>query len=218
MYPLVSSFIPFPNIYWWLKAADAGSVLFDNAEHFQKMSYRNRYYISGANGLIQLSVPLVAGRNQRCAMRDVQVSHAENWEVQHWRTIVSVYSRTPYFEYYEPGLKKIFDTKFTHLTAFNIATVQWLMSQLKLKTELKFADNYNADYGAGTVDLRSGYGPGIERSAAGSTAPYYQIFADRTGFLHNLSMLDLLFAEGPHTMQWLADNRQTVESWSGKAE
>lgn len=212
MYPVVSSFIPFPNIYWWLKAAGADAIVFDNAEHFQKMSYRNRYYISGANGLIQLSIPLVSGRNQRCAMKDVQVSHAENWEVQHWRTIVSVYSRTPYFEYYEPGLKKIFDTNFTQLTAFNLATVQWLMAQLKLKTELQFTDQYKPDYGSGIVDLRSGFTPGIERTAVDAAA-YYQIFADRTGFLPNLSMLDLLFAEGPHTMQWLKDNKQIVEGW-----
>lgn len=212
MSSVVSSFIPFPNIYWWLLVADVDYLTFDCAEHFQKMSYRNRYYISGANGLIPLSIPLVAGRNQRCAMKEVQISYAEDWQVQHWRTIVSVYSRTPYFHYYEPGLKKLFDTKFTFLHEFDLASVQWLAQQLKLKPDIRMADSYIDKYEDDVCDLRFSLNPGIEKTIQ-EPAPYYQVFADRTGFFPNLSMPDLLFCEGPHTMNWIKENTKLIKEW-----
>jgi hypothetical protein len=210
---VVSPYIPFPNIYWWLKVVDAGSVLFDGAEHFQKMSYRNRYYISGSNGLIQLSIPLANGRDQRAAMRNIRIAYNENWQVQHWRTLVSVYSRTPYFHYYEPGLKKIFDTNFTLLTEFNLASVNWLKEQLRTNVDIQFSEVYQEWYPDDIPDLRKDFKPGLEKGSATALPPYYQIFSDRTGFLPNLSMVDLLFSEGPHSLQWLKDNRNLVGAW-----
>ncbi|RYD58723.1 MAG: hypothetical protein EOP56_03815 [Sphingobacteriales bacterium] len=215
---VVSPYISFPNLYWWLQVAGADRLLLDPTEHFQKMSYRNRYYISGSNGLIQLSIPLVNGRDQRAAMQNVNISYDENWQVQHWRTLVSVYARTPYFLFYEPSLRKIFDTSFTKLSEFNLASVRWLSEQLRVKVEMDIADAYKANYSQEDIDLRKSFKPGIEKTPITDLQPYYQIFADRTGFLPNLSMLDLLFAEGPHSMQWLQKHKDLVLSWGERKD
>lgn len=211
---VLSPFIPFPNIYWWLRVQEAGYIVFDKAEHFQKMSYRNRYCISGSNGLIQLSIPLVNGRDQRASMKNIGIAYSENWQIQHWRTIVSVYSRSPYFAYYEPGLKKIFDTSFTLLSEFNLATVNWVMEQIKVKKDIRFAETYIEDYPDDIIDLRRSMKPGVEKQPVKDGVAYYQVFADRTGFLPNLSILDLLFSEGPHAAQWLQENRSMVLEWN----
>src|ERR1700744_1936394 len=112
---IISSFLPFPSIGWWALAAGCEVVCLDGKEHFEKMTDRNRYYIAGANGMIQLSIPLMKGRNQRTVMEDVQVSNQEHWQVQHWRTLVSVYKRSPYFDYYEPALQPLFEKVYTSL-------------------------------------------------------------------------------------------------------
>lgn len=214
---VVSPFIPFPNIYWWSAVIETGSILLDAQEHFQKMSYRNRYYISGSNGLIQLSIPLVNGRDQRAAMHKIQIAYNENWQVQHWRTLVSVYARSPYFSYYEPSLKKLFDTSFTFLNEFDLASVNWLREQLKANLDIRFTAQFVKEYPSESIDLRTVLKPGIERQALNNISPYYQVFSDRTGFLPNLSMLDLLFAEGPHSLQWLKEHKNIVQSWREKA-
>ena len=166
------------------------------------MSYRNKYYITGANGPITLSIPLADGREQRKAMKDVEICNRERWQVQHWRTLVSVYKRSPYFEHYEPSLEKIFHTPYTLLSEFNLASIEWLKAQLKLKADITFADTYQKEY-KGTTDLRN-----LKRNKdTGRDYPvYYQLFEERNGFVPNLSLLDLLFSEGPMTMELLAQH------------
>ena len=199
---IISSFIPFPNIAWWQAAVKANTVIFDSAEHFEKMSYRNKYHITGANGTITLSIPLVKGREQRSPMKDVLISNTERWQVQHWRTLVSVYKRSPYFDHYEPSLQRLFDTSFTHLSAYNLATIHWLKEQLGLKFEEQYADEYKKQYESST-DLRS-MKP-ADRNIQ-ETPKYYQLFEERNGFMPNLSMLDLLFSEGPASIALLRGN------------
>lgn len=188
---VVSSFLTFPAISWWMQVADAHTLVLDGAEHFEKMSYRNRYRISGANNSILLSVPLVNGRNQRVPMKEVQIFNGDNWQVQHWRTLVSVYRRTPYFEHFEHTLRPLYETKFDLLTDFNRATIQWAQKQLKLNIEIQESAEYIKQYAAEVTDIRNVEKPGTP------LPHYYQVFEDRIGFVPDLSILDLLFSEGP---------------------
>lgn len=199
---IVSSFIPFPPITWWSFVLKAEELLLDKAEHFEKMSYRNKYAISGANNPIQLSVPLVKGRNQRTPMTDVLIHNEEKWQVQHWRTLVSVYRQTPYWEFYEQSLQHLFETSYTHLTDFNLATLQWTCKQLKLKVPITITDTYLASYPTDTADIRH-IKPAKDKEQLKDFPRYYQVFEDRIGFQPNLSILDLLFSEGPMAKGWI---------------
>ncbi len=213
MQDVISPFISFPNIYWWHVVITTGRVCFDKAEYFQKMSYRNRYYITGANGLIPLSIPLQQGREQRKRMAEVGISFAENWQVQHWRTLVSVYNRSPYFQHYEPSLQQLFEKKFELLYEFNLASVVWLINQLKADVEIKTTDVYRKEYENDVADLRN-LKPGAEKLPVKESEPYYQLFNERNGFIPNLSILDLLFSEGPYALQWLKNNAAIIDAWN----
>ncbi|XZF13892.1 WbqC family protein [Chitinophagaceae bacterium MMS25-I14] len=202
--------VPFPNLLWWTAVAEAGSVLFDEAAHFEKMSYRNRYYVAGANGLITLSIPLVHGRNQRVAMNEVRICNKDRWQTQHWRTIMSAYNRSPFFQHYEPALKPLFEQEFDLLQDFNMATMHWLKTQLRQTFDETFTNDFRKDYPDAMSDLRKNMKPGLEQSSSHRFPEYYQVFSDRTGFLPNLSMLDLLFAEGPHAMAWIRERKDAL--------
>jgi hypothetical protein len=212
---IVSSLIPFPNIGWWALALNTQSICFDIAEHFEKMSYRNKCFISGANGVIQLSIPLQKGREQRTTMNEVLIDNNQRWQTQHWRSIVSAYKRTPYFDHYEPALQPLFEMPFERLTDFNRTSIEWLKQQLKCKFDEIYATEYVKKYPQDILDIRHSLKPGIERTLA-QTASYYQVFSDKNGFAPNLSMLDLLFAEGPHAMNWINENREIIRKWSNK--
>ncbi len=194
---IVSPYLTFPAISWWANVLKADTVIFDSAEHFQKMTNRNKYHIAGANNSNKLSVPLVNGRNQRVPMYEVHIHNEARWQTQHWRTIVSVYKRTPYFEHYEISLQALFEKEFTSLVDFNKATIHWAKKQLKLQFEENETDVFLKDYPAGITDLRFRKQPQI-------TFPrYYQIFEERIGFLPDLCILDLLFSEGPRAKDYL---------------
>lgn len=213
MQQIVTPFVPFPNIYWWFVIAGSNSALFDAKEHFVKMSYRNRYYITGANGLIQLSVPLARGRDQRTAMENVLIDNTERWQVNHWRTIVSVYGRAPYFEHYSPLLEQLFHTRYDKLVAFNRASIEWLQKHTGILFEIESATEYKK-YDEDVTDLRTNFKPDVEKTALPeSGAWYYQLFSERNGFYPNLSLLDLLFSEGPAVKQVLKQHKTTIESY-----
>ncbi len=199
---VVTPFLTFPDISWWTQVANAGTVIFDVAEHFEKMTFRNRYRISGANNSVLLSVPLVNGRNQHVPMKDVRIHNIDRWQIQHWRTLISVYRRTPYFDHYEESLKPLFENPYTHLVDFNRAGIMWVSRQLNMKLDIQETDDFLKEYPAGVTDLRF-----VKPSKAGNEKlqfpKYYQVFEDRIGFIPHLSILDLLFSEGPAAVNWL---------------
>jgi hypothetical protein len=209
---VISSFITFPDIVWWSAIADATTVCFDEAAHFEKMTGHNRYRILGGNGPIQLSVPLEGGRNQRAAMKDIRISNRDRWQVQHWRTLTSAYKRAPYFDFYELGLAKIFESHFTYLKDFNLASIHWLKDQLKMSFDEKYTDVYVKTHPEAKTDLRSVNKDKKDFTNSGFPE-YYQLFSDRMGFVPNLSMLDLLFAEGPYTIAWVRNNKDAIHRW-----
>ncbi len=193
----VSPYFTFPRISWWSEVMNADTVIFDAGEHFQKMSARNRYHISGANNSIKLTVPLVNGRNQRVPMKDVLIFNEERWQVQHWRTLVSVYKRTPFFDHYEDSLSVLFETPFSHLIDYNKATMRWVKQQLRMQFEEKETDVFMKDHLDADVDLRK------HKPVSRQLPKYYQVFEDRLGFIPDLSILDLLFSEGLGTVALL---------------
>ncbi|MBA3829428.1 MAG: WbqC family protein [Taibaiella sp.] len=205
---IVSPFIPFPDITWWAVTDNADTIMLDTTEHFEKMTSRNRYRIAGANGSIQLTIPLQQGRDQRAAMKDIIIDNKEKWQQRHWRTITSAYRRSPYFEHYEPALQLLFTKEYQRLTEYNYATIEWLSEQLHVNHSMQVTTEYHKKYGAGITDIRA---KKIKLSQL--TFPhYYQLFEDRNGFIPDLSVLDLLFSEGPYTMDWIRANKSVILS------
>ena len=131
-------------------------------------------------------------------MAEVLIHNAERWQVQHWRTLVSVYKHSPYFEHYEPELQRLFEQQFKHLLDFNRAGIQWVLRQLKPGFIMEETSVYQKDYGDEITDLRT------QKKYAPAFKKYYQVFEDRIGFVPNLSILDLLFSEGPATAELLS--------------
>ncbi len=208
---VVSSFIPFPPIAIMANILQADGLVLDKCEHYEKMSFRNKYCISGANNPNQLSIPLVNGRNQRNTMASIAISNTEKWQQQHWRTLTSVYRQTPYWEYYEPSLEDLYTRKFEYLTEFSLASLNWVVKMLKVKLNITETTEYLSNYAADYLDLRK-VKPGNLKFAPGTFPEYYQIFKDRIGFLPNLSILDLMFSEGPMTKNWLETHAQQIHA------
>ncbi len=197
---IISASYTFPPVGWWLRSVSADQVIIDKTEKFEKMTPRNRYSISGANNAILLSIPLDKGRNQQNTTRQIKIKNDTRWQTQHWRALTSTYNRSPYFFHYKDSLQKLYETKFDFLTDFNDAALLWVLNQLKLKIAVNAVANTPDNKENYAFDLR------IMDSFNSDGPEYYQIFADRIGYLPNLSILDLLFSEGPATRNILSTN------------
>lgn len=191
---MISSSIPFPPVSWWIYACAARTVTFDLAEHYQKMSYRNRYYLAAPEGRLLMSIPLDQGRNQRIPVADVKISARTGWQDQHWKTLTSLYGRSPFFEYFEHLLRPLFEKEYEHLHNFNKESIAWVDQALNLQLSFEETQHFQRDYAGDITDLRNSLQP--QQPLLSDIPSYYQVFAERIGFLPDCSILDLIFNEG----------------------
>ena len=127
---------PFPLIIWTKYLFSKKHIILLSCESYHKMTFRNRFVLSGSNGLIHLSVPLIHGRDQKIPFKDVQICYGEKWQLIHWRTITSCYNKSPWFEYYRDELEKFFINKWEFLFDWNLVIMSWLKQVLQFPAEL----------------------------------------------------------------------------------
>ncbi len=193
----------FPSVILYKYLYKCSHIYFEQYDSYQKMSFRNRCMIAGANGSISLSIPLESGRDQRTLMKDVRISDAQDWQKQHWKTLLSTYNRSPWFEFFRDELEALYRRKYVFLIDWNMDCFTWTMGKLGLKLSISKTDKFAAFQEKDDVlDLRNKLLP---RNFREFECPVYsQVFQEKTGFIPNLSILDLLFCEGNHAAALLA--------------
>jgi hypothetical protein len=169
-------------------------------EHFPKQTYRNRANIYSPDGLLTLVVPVVRGSKAHKPVKDVKISYDFNWQRLHWMGLQNCYRRSAYFEYYEDDFAPFYETKETFLFDYNEKLLQVILKQLKIKTTISYTESYEADY-PNLVDLRQSINP--KKLSPFQQKPYFQVFDERHGFMKNLSIVDLLFNQGPQSLNYL---------------
>ena len=124
------------------------------------MSFRNRCRIAGAEGVVDLSVPIAGGRDQKTIMKDVRIAAGRSWQAQHWKTIVSCYSRSPWFDYYRDGLQKLFEEPVEFLMDWDLRCLKWSLGVLGMDRPILLTDRYQKVFEAEQgVDWRGRLGP-----------------------------------------------------------
>ena len=187
-----------PPISWFavfLKVEN--EVVLEQFENFPKQTYRNRANIYGANGRLSLIIP--TRHTGKCVMKETEISHRENWQQLHWKSIKTAYQRSPYFESYEEKLEKIFEFKTDSLIKFNLNALKII--QDILKTEKAYS--LNNDYVK--IPLEENYREkfSAKKETEFEMEEYYQTFSDKLGFEKDLSILDLICNKGPETLTYL---------------
>ncbi len=71
---------------------------------------------------------------------------------------------------------------------------------MKKNREISFSESYT-DVEQG-IDYRKAIHP-RQPSPMSNPKPYYQLFEEKNGFIPNLSIIDLLFSQGPQSKNFL---------------
>jgi hypothetical protein len=208
---LLTEFQYFPSVILYKNLIKVSNIVFEQYEAYQKMSFRNRCRIAGAEGAIDLSIPLQKGRDQKTLTREVRIAASGNWQAAHWKTIMSCYSRSPWFEHYREGLEGLYRQPADLLVDWDRACFDWSLRALGLPLETSLTDAWRPVYPEGEwMDWRGkllpSQPPTLPSNQPPTQAPtqladtgvprYRQVFEERTGFIPGLSILDLLFCEG----------------------
>jgi hypothetical protein len=189
------------NIEFFTQINRADEVMIEINDHFEKQTFRNRTTILGANGPLHLIVPVVR-RGQRIPVKEVKIENEHLWQRLHWRSLESAYRRSAYFEYYEHHLEPFFTTEFQTLVELNTAIFSKLCTLLGIEKKIAYTDKYEKTYEEYS-DLRIIGNPKKHQGTNFPEKPYIQVFEERNGFVPNMSILDLLFSEGPRSKEFL---------------
>ena len=169
-------------------------------EHFPKQTYRNRTNIYSPDGILTLVVPVVKGSKVHTPVKDVKISYDFSWQRLHWMSLQGCYRRSAYFEYYEDDFAPFYQKKETFLFDYNEQLLQLVLKLLKIKADIRYTENYEAEYPALT-DFRQIIHS--KKESAFKQKTYFQLLEDRHGFMKNLSIVDLLFNQGPQSINYL---------------
>jgi len=179
-------------------------LCFDKEAPFTKMSFKNRMVILSAQGPLNLTIPILGGREQKTAIKDILIANDAPWQAQHFKAIQTCYKRAPYFEYYEAGIEKLYATKKEYLVDFLEDCHQFLQKSIKGQWALiDWKENINEEVKKISAELEVNsmhktmlpWQPNnYDQFAIQHT--YMQVFESSKGFIPNLSILDWLFCEG----------------------
>ncbi|RYY37209.1 MAG: hypothetical protein EOP46_03560 [Sphingobacteriaceae bacterium] len=172
-------------------------IYIEGEEHFPKQTYRNRANIYSPDGPLTLVVPVIKGSKNHTNVKDVRISYDFRWQRLHWMSLQGCYRRSAYFEYYEEEFAPFYEQRFDFLFDYNQQLLELILRLLKIKTALQFTSEYEANYPVRVADFRSNIHP--KRENLTTVKPYFQVFEERYGFLPNLSIVDLLFNQGPQS-------------------
>ncbi len=199
----------FGPVQWYQKLNRYDVCYLESHDNYVKQTYRNRCNIAMTNGIQALSIPVEKYDSLKCPMRDIRISDHANWRHLHWNALQSAYGESPFFEYYADDLHPFFTKKWTFLYDFNLEITMKMCQLLDIEPNIQETTTYvNTDdlplQMPQTIDLRDAICPKHPLpDDAFTPKPYYQVYAQKHGFLPNLSILDLLMNMGNEAVLYL---------------
>lgn len=189
----------FPSISHFVAMAQSDLVTFEMDDNFQKQTNRNRMYIYSPNGIQLLNIPVKHSKTAHQKTKDIQLETAFDWQKQHFKSLEAAYRSSPFFEYFEDDIVTIFEKKHKFLMDLNLQTMEIVSKCLRFEFDYNETTEYFHNVEDKT-DLRHLINGKKDTSIF---EPYTQVFEEKNGFLNNLSILDLLFNEGRHALEYL---------------
>lgn len=168
-------------------------------DNFIKQTYRTRCAIYAANGKLILNVPVNKVKGIKILTSNTEINYAEDWQKQHFRSLQSAYRSSPFYEYYEDDLRTIFEVKHKNLKELHAKCHNFVMDALQEEKNLLISDEYQ--FKPNKLDFRDWIN--VKKNKKISFPKYIQMFDERHGFIPNLSILDLIFMEGPSATIYL---------------
>jgi hypothetical protein len=185
-----------PPISYLVECMHSERITIEAFETYKKQSYRNHCMIFGPNGIQKLSVPVVKVNGNHTLTKDIRISYFQNWQRIHWKSIETAYNNSPFFLYYRDYFEPYYLKKFDFLLDFNTKFLETIFNILCIKKQIDF-----------TVHFEN-----LSINHNNFVFPHYtQVFENKSGFLPNLSTIDLIFNLGPDAREYLGGYSFTTD-------
>src|SRR5690606_23690123 len=156
--------------------------------------------IATANGTLGHSLPSTHGGKVQVTMVDVLVHYEFDGQRLHRLSLQSAERSSPHFEDQEEDILQVHNKRHDFLFDFNLSQLELILKCLKLRRDIVPTSTYIPL--VEPHDFRREIHPKKE-SVWTAPKPYYQVFSEKHGFLPELSIVDLLFNQGPQSRNYL---------------
>ena len=189
-----------PSIAYFAAIQDIPEITLEKYENYVKQTYRNRCNILSAQGKKNLIVPLTF-KHGKVLITDVRIDYGQNWLKNHLRSIQTAYGKAPFFEHYREDLEKALLAKPVYLYDLNYELLSMCLKWLNLDVTIRESLAYEKLTSNEVLDLRSAIMLKKTENMQYFYRPasYQQVFGNT--FAANLSVIDLVFCEGPGAAQ-----------------
>ena len=198
-----------PPVEYFAAIAKFGKAFIEACENYQKQSYRNRCTILTANGKMNLNIPVSRGGGNftpKVPISEIEIDYSEDWVLKHTRALEAAYMNSPFFVYYKDDLYKILCSGERSLLKFNTLLTRQLLQFCGVKAEVYLTEDFILPSALPSdidiVDLRERIHPKWKGESFIKEKPHWQVFS-AGGFISGLSVVDLLFNEGPDSVSFL---------------
>ena len=189
----------FGNVEYFKELANSSNPIFEVKEHNLKGTFRSRCEILSPNGIQQLNVPLYRPNGSKTLIDQVELSTETDWQVKIWRSIKTAYASAPFFDHYGIEVEELIFNKEKNLCLYTNKITERILEWLSIPIDLKFSTEYIEN--SIIQDFR------LENFNSLKEMPFYQqVFSTGKEFYPNLSILDLIFCEGPMARTWLMNS------------
>jgi len=222
------TFLPWQGYFALIDYVDE-FIFLDNVQ-FDKRSWQQRNYIKLENKKKIFTIPVISKNKLDQKINEVKIDY-NNFKVEKFLMLIKhSYKKSSYFELYYEKIQKILSKNHLYLSKinqdliidicsmFNIKTKFYNTSSMLLSNELKKTDllseickmkkctQYISTYGASSYmgGMSKFPGTNIKINYFEYENKMYNQIGDQ--FIPNLSILDLLFNEGPHSLEIIRDN------------
>jgi hypothetical protein len=218
-----SSYIPWRGYFDLINSVDE-FILFDDAQYTRR-DWRNRNAIKTPQGLLWLTIPVQVKGKYLQKIKDTIVSD-ETWNHQHWRSIVHNYSPARYFEEYREQFQKLYlGTEDRHLSQINLRFLKAICGILGISTTISCSMDYDLIEGKTARLVQLSKDAGATEYLSGPSARVYLdeesfrkeriklSYIDYSGYPEyhqlyppfdpNVSIIDLIFNEGPNATKFM---------------
>jgi len=203
-------------------------VILDEVQ-YKKREYQNRNRIKSAGGELWLTVPVVTRGRYEQRMKEVEIDYGTDWRRKHLNAFELNYRRAGFFNEYFSGLSGFYAGAPRRLLAeLNTAMTVYFMKEIGVKTEIVLESELGVG-GTSTeriINICGKTGADVYLSGSGGKEymneqlfdeagiklvyqkyehpSYRQLFG---GFLPYMSIADLLFNEGPASLEIIRKGR-----------
>ena len=218
-----SNYIPWKGYFDLINSVDE-LILYDDMQYTRR-DWRNRNKIKTTSGTKWLTIPVQVKGKYFQKIRETLIGDPQ-WNQQHWKAILHNYSRANYFRDYKDFFEDLYlNFQEKYLSHVNYRFLTSICQILGIKTKLSWSMDYNIVEGkterlvdlckqAGATEYLSGPAAkdyideelfkkeGIKLSYIDYSGypEYRQLFPQ---FEHCVSIIDLIFNEGPNAIRYM---------------